>query len=535
MRRTKLWLTVMVMAIGWANGVRPASAQSFLEWKGLEAGSFAVGFRSEIVFDRTRTIQAPRDFFGRPHPNYGARPIQISIWYPAAAAASGTEQTFGDYLPLLGWPIGAGEKGAQERAEAELKFIQGVTPAAGPPDPAVLGRFLKTEIRARKYAAPAPGRFPVLVYAPGSGYPAFDNSVLFEFLASQGIVIIAAPSAGPDAKRIGEDLESLEAQTRDMEFLIGHVQGWPQADPERIFCAGYSGGGIPAVLAAIRNRRVKAVISLDGTIAHAAALQAAKGHPDLAPSRLVIPLLLIARPAANDRSGFGDRSFFQKAPNSRRVEAVVQGMEHHDMASLPSLLRRAAKPNAGRDWGPATKGYEEICRLILRFLKETAADSGRNGKRPAWESTGNLSITVTEAQPAVATPSDFLEVLAADGLPRAGDLLRNLRQEHPEALPPFEGALIGAAFDLLFSERSEEAIQLLALGEETLPEPFNAAASLGDVYLELGDLERAESCYRDLLKKLEAAKELAPERKQQFSAYVERALRAVDEQHKKKP
>ncbi|MCU0292243.1 MAG: hypothetical protein MUF10_09695, partial [Thermoanaerobaculaceae bacterium] len=42
----------------------PLGAQSFLAWKSLTPGPYAVGFTTATVVDTTRTIAAPKDYLG---------------------------------------------------------------------------------------------------------------------------------------------------------------------------------------------------------------------------------------------------------------------------------------------------------------------------------------------------------------------------------------------------------------------------------------------------------------------------------------
>ena len=126
----------------------------------------------------------------------------------------------------MAWDTGPEAEGAAQRAVAELQYTQTVTPLAGPPDQASIDRLMGERVWARRDAEPVPGKFPVLVYAPGMGYPAFDNSVLFEYLASHGYVVIAAPSTGPGAGRIAYDAFGLEAQTRDLDMAMR--RSWAQ-------------------------------------------------------------------------------------------------------------------------------------------------------------------------------------------------------------------------------------------------------------------------------------------------------------------
>lgn len=516
----RLWMVLLVLGAS----VVPAGAQSFLAWRNLVPGRFDAGFRSEVLKDQTRTIQSPMDAAGRPHPAYGARPIQVAMWYPAEGARGVSRMAFGDYLSLLGWPVGADAKGAAERAALELRYIQAVTPSAGPPDAAAFERLRAATVFARKDAVPARGKFPVVIYAPGSGYPSFDNSVLCEYLASHGFVVLAAPSAGADARRLAGDLASVEAQTRDLEFLIGYAQGLPQADGDRLAVAGFSGGGVPSVLCAIRNRRVRALVSLDGTIEYGPELNIATAHPDLDPLRLRIPMLLVDRPAEGRRSGFGERSFTDMVKYADVTRATVSGLEHHDMASMSSLFRRTATPGLSRDWEPETKAYQEVTALVLRFLTEALSAPGVPARLRTPESAGTLTVSIRRALPAPPDRADLLDALESGGIERAAELLRAARARSAEAAAPLEEAVNEAAYERLMLDQDEAAIRLFVLNAEVFPGSVNAHDSLGEACLKVGDLDRAERSYREALRVLQETAGTPAARVERYSAGIRKAL-----------
>lgn len=505
----------------------PASAQSFLAWKGLTPGPYPVGFSTATVEDLTRTLRPPTDYLGRPRPGYGRRPLHIAVWFPAGPGAGGVEMTYGDYLPLMAWDTGPEAEGAAERAVTELRYTQTVTPQASPPDQESIDRLRSERVWARRDAPPAVGRFPVLVYAPGMGYPAFDNSVLCEYLASHGYVVVAAPSTGPDAGRMAYGALGLEAQARDLEFLVGYLQTLPYADAERIGTAGYSWGGLSSILFALRNARVKAVISLDGAVREEQPLAIARTFHHFKAERLRVPMLVFTNapnPAAPER---GDESFLEQAKFSEITRAVVSGTVHHDIASMPSLLRRATKDGKDRDWSQATAGYEAICKLTREFLDTRLKDTGAVDSTLGRELGSACAVSIRRAEKAPPTPGDFLEVLDTDGVSAAVAMVRAAVKENPGAAPTYEGATNQAGYAFLAAGRVADAITVLTLGVEVAPESVNASDSLGEAYLTAGELDKAETCYLDAKRKLERMPDLSAETKAQYVASADRALAAI--------
>lgn len=521
------------LLLGLAAMTPPAHAQSFLVWKGLSPGPYAVGFSTATVEDLTRTLGAPTDYFGRPRPGYDRRPVHIAIWQPADPGAGGLAMTYGDYLPLMAWDTGPQAEGATERASAELQFTQTVTPLASPPDQASIDRLLGERVWARRNASSAPGKYPVLVYAPGMGYPAFDNSVLFEYLASHGYIVISAPSTGPDAGRMPSNAFGLEAQTRDLEFLTGYLQTMPQADPERIGAAGFSWGGLSGLLFALRDTRVKAFVSLDGAIGEEQALAIARSFPHFRPQRLRTPVLAFSTAPDSVTTADAGDSFLGQALFAEVTRAVVSGMVHHDFGSMSSLLRRSSRDGKARDWTPATEGYEAVCELTLDFLDLHLKDTDAPESGLAGGTRDVCAISIRRAQKAPPAPADILDVLETDGVSAAIEMVRKAAREHPGMVPPYEGATNQAGYALLGSGRTADAIAILALGVEIAPESVNASDSLGEAYLAAGELEQAQRCYLDAKDKLERTKGLSDETKAQYIASANRALAEIEKRRRK--
>ena len=495
-------------------------AQSFLDWKALKPGPHAVGFKALAASDATRTFQTPTDYFGHPRPGFGNRPVQIALWYPAEAASSGVPLTYGDYVSLLAWELGDVKAGAEERLAAESQFVQMAAPSATTEVKTAFGALFRESVRAKRDAKPAAGRFSVMIYAPGGGYPAFDNSVLAEFLASHGFIVLSSPSVGPEGRDMPASAVALDAESRDMEFLAGYAQSLPQADPNRIAAMGFSLGGPSAALFTLRNARVKALISLDGALRDERYAAMAGSFPQFRPDSLRVPLLWIACAPANSLPGFGEGSFQEQAKYSDLVKAVFPGLEHHDFSSMSSLQRRRAQGTA-MDWSSATASYEASCRIILGFL-----ESRLNGiaLKLDQEPEALCKVTFRPARKAPPSSADFREILLKDGLPKASELVQIIQREYPEALPAFEAPMTAAGYEVLGGGRANIAVGIFALMVETYPDSFNASDSLGEAYLAEGSLGPAERCYAAARSKLENDPRVPADRRAEQRARIDKVL-----------
>jgi dienelactone hydrolase len=245
----------LASAIGWwipAAGAAPTARL----WGPLEPGPHAVGFRVLAARDETRRLA------GTGH----ARPIQISVWYPAAVAGSET-LTYGDYVRLRASERTLEPPSAAEADEA-LSVYRRFLGANGAPADAI-ALWLGASMSACQEARPASGRFPVVLIAAGNGGAAPDQALLAEYLASHGYVVATSPSQARlgDAVTSERDiLPSALAQSRDLACVVSRLRSFDNATGGAVGVVGYSFGGRSALLFAGREPRVAAMVSLDSGI-----------------------------------------------------------------------------------------------------------------------------------------------------------------------------------------------------------------------------------------------------------------------------
>jgi pimeloyl-ACP methyl ester carboxylesterase len=137
------------------------------------------------------------------------------------------------------------------------------------------------------------GRFPVLIYAPSLNAPAIENIELCEYIASQGYVVMATPSMGANQRSMTLDLPGANAEAQDISFLIDFAKSLPDAEISSVAVIGYSWGGMAALFAAARDKRIDALVSLDGSFRYSPGTVQEAG--DVHPDQMLIPLLVFSR------------------------------------------------------------------------------------------------------------------------------------------------------------------------------------------------------------------------------------------------
>uniref|UniRef100_UPI0035574F35 alpha/beta hydrolase family protein n=1 Tax=Streptomyces buecherae TaxID=2763006 RepID=UPI0035574F35 len=237
------------------------------------SGRFAVGTRVMQWTDPRR----PEIFTADPHDR---RTVVAQLWYPAQKSPAGARRA--QYL-------GRTEHEARTVADALARqvglpgFLIDGTPRA------------RTRSVFNAPVAGGGGRFPVVLFSPGSGGVRTQNTAWAEELASHGYLVAALDHPYDSAAVVLTDGRTLHTKTTstgdrdkddklaadwtavrsaDLSFVLtqldrlgrGEIAGplTGRLDTSRAAVTGHSMGGAAALQAARRNHRFDAVIDLDG-------------------------------------------------------------------------------------------------------------------------------------------------------------------------------------------------------------------------------------------------------------------------------
>jgi len=301
-------------------------------WGNLSSGPHAVGFMTRIVEDSTRQEAG------------GPRRIAYSAWYPTDAAAP--PMPFSRYAQLY-------TSGTLPTAMWRGAFTQSWFPDA---DTAAVTRLLNTATAASEGAQPRAHVAPIVLYAPGLGGTPLTHTVLLEFLASHGFLVLSVAARGPGDTKQGYDVPGLEATTDDLLTVLRSATRHLPGDTTRVIAAGFSFGGSAAALLGMRLPHLRAVISLDGSLTFADAHHLLAGARGFDPRQLTAPLLAVTSAEATP-ADLQALMTFTRAP---RTLLQFAGMEHHDVIARHLIV--------GRVTGEATPASRRIFRANAELL-----------------------------------------------------------------------------------------------------------------------------------------------------------------------
>ena len=227
--------------------------QTSLKEINLNNGKYKVGFNHYTIIDSTRLYRIAQDFNNQ----LISRPIPISIWYPAEIKNGNSKQlTVLDYLEIL--------KEEEEWENLPTEFLLDWFPDLwNTPEN---NAHLSEKATAFSNTTFLDGKFPVIVYAPSYQASSIENFALFEYLASNGFVVISSPSRGTDTRWLdGGTTKDMETQSRDVELLLKEINKYENIDFDRIALMGFSFGGLSNAITVMKQKSISAIVSLDGT------------------------------------------------------------------------------------------------------------------------------------------------------------------------------------------------------------------------------------------------------------------------------
>lgn len=464
-------------------------------------GPHAVGVKVVQQYDRSRQYKTAIDLYtGEPSRGERARPIQAIVWYPAAPG--GKPLSFRDYLETA-----ASEDDFTLGAAEARRITDQMTEGGADGRRAALLRELARPMHAVRGARAKAGAFPVVIYAPSFSASAIENADLCEYLASHGYVVLSSPSLGEHRRETTLTADGLEPQARDISWLIGYAQTLPQADASRVAVAGFSWGGLANVVAAARDARIKALVSLDGSLPYFPHL--VDGGKDavrnLAPARVTVPLLYVsARPDPDDAAGEGKRYWFMdEMRHADVVRVTLQPMRHVDFSSLNQRFAQDGDfGNRSRD--EVAQAYGWAARYTLRFLdaqlKEDAAARTFIAATPAANGAPANMLAVDIRRKKENPPPGweaFSARLAAEGFERAIPLYAQMR-EQGATFKIEQNDVIGWAYSLKQRGRYAQAREIFRLGDHLYPS-LGAKLDLAEMQLKTGQAEAAAETYRKVL------------------------------------
>jgi pimeloyl-ACP methyl ester carboxylesterase len=486
------------------------SAHAQLPWAELHAGPYAVGYRVVFALDPTRTWRRTRPY-GKPFsPDTQGRPVRVSVWYPAAPGPS-RAMTVADYVRP------ASPKRFEEANTFLVRRDTRVVAEMVPAD--AFSALLGTSMRAGLGRRPARGRFPLVLYSGGVNSYTLSNAIMAELLASHGYIVAAVPSLGPSDQQPEQPYtaDEIEAAVRDLQFAWSLLRHESMVEPARLAVFGHSLGGSVAMLFALRNADVSAVVGLDGTYGFAGPGDTGTitEHFGYGPEHMRASILDIHRGGATldlstvDRLRYAERTFI-----------TMPNVLHGDFTTFVVMARAFHLPMPPNVSSGVTRetgflGYRRTCELLLAFLDGQLKNDRDSQRRiqAVVDNTPGLTFRRSDPIPAPPSAGELLVLLRSRSVDTVMRLVDQLKRAEPDETIVNARDANALGYSLIGEHRYADAIGILEVTAHAYPGSANAEDSLGDAYLAAGQTKQARAAYAEALRLIPDDQELNAEQK----------------------
>ncbi|WP_332878066.1 CocE/NonD family hydrolase [Massilia sp. S19_KUP03_FR1] len=451
-------------------------------------GPYAVGLHIVQQFDASRGATPKLAIFDDGKPAGAARPMQTLVWYPAQASGAAHVR----YLDYLQSSMMADDFTLSAAALANASKKWEGNPAA------------QATMLAVRDAKAASGTFPVVIYAPSFNADPDKNADLCEYLASHGYIVLASASRGAHARGMTDDLAGAEAQATDILWLASYAATVPGADLSKLAVAGFSWGGLANVIAASHSGRVKALVSLDGSVRYYPQLLTGS----VTPANTAVPILSIgSRPPSletlNEREKSTALSFLNKMVFSDVYLATMQSMEHRDFSA--SWIRLGAEASfVDYSRAEVTLAHNWTARYVRAFLdaylKQDAAGMAFLKAKPETNGvpTHMMDMKVRPASAILPSKFAFTAEFKRRQFKDAGAIYDAMQKSAPD-FKMIASELNTLGYEMLGKKHPQGAIELFKLGIRLEPRWGAIEDSLGEAYEAAGEPTLALAAYERAL------------------------------------
>jgi tetratricopeptide (TPR) repeat protein len=515
LRHLPLLAAIVSLACTFAVSRILASGQNDV-WPGLESGPHQVGYTVKHLYDQSRTFKRPTDYTGTTVEGSIARPLQISIWYPAAPAAVAAPMKYEEYLraetteTVFDPPDEAQIQASIDRTLRFMAMEWGVERDRLEAVISVLKGRMDQPAGAFRDAPRAEDQFPLILHMSGYNAAPSHHAGLFEYLAGHGYIVAALPSMGMYSGNIDNELLSIEVQARDLEFATGYMRDIPGVDTERIGTTGMSWGGMSNVLFAQRNYYVDAVVTLDGAITMPVELDLIESLPGFA-ARTFYPAYMQLLVEPNDAK-FRPKElrFFEGLIYSDAYSVQFNDVVHDDFGCETVRLRNLVERDS--DMAAYREAFlRALHRYVLGFFNAYLKDDQTELAfvQTASEAGGMPSGLIEsheykKAAPIPPTQAEFQAIIREQGAVRAGEVYRAAIAVDSDVELSLASRQMGPLFMEAFQTAEyEKALEICTLWLEGNPDQVGPYFSMARIYRQTGKKSKAIECYRKIL-------ELAP-------------------------
>lgn len=337
-------------------------------------------------------------------------------------------------------------------------------------------------------------------------------SVLHEYLASQGYVVIVSSLRQPNA--VTQTQVDIHQRIADTEYLMEFAATLPNADINRIALLGINSESLPVLLFQMKNMRADVVVNLDGWDgANEGLINLLTRSLYFDPVRMRVPYLRIQSDWSYIGGTPGNLPIFDTLlMYSNRHQYMLKEINHGGLISSNLFLinnlppeKRTALQFLYTSIGNFFDAYLKKSETALAFIKKSAVENG-------FPEGMMKAETKKTALPSIPTTDELAKLFADEQYEKITKILKEAKRLNPN-LPPLGARLNNQGYSLLRRKKYAEAITVFKLNTELYPEDAGWLDSLAEGYEASGDKESMKKVSQQVLDLLDKREKLSDEEK----------------------
>jgi hypothetical protein len=302
------------------------------------------------------------------------------------------------------------------------------------------------------------------------------------------------------------------------------MRGQSNVDETRFGVFGKSLGGLEALIFAMRNANVLAVIGLDATYGFKGNQKLLTDLADYSPRKMRAAFLDLRRDW-DDPEKVLDLSAEHSLHYSDRTFITVKRMHHRDFDSdamigftfhLPIGPNEMDSYQSGWTRETGYRGHQNVCQIVLDYFDEKVKGDPRGAERLITDIARADGAVLKQEDALVPPPSavEFSRLITRQGFDAATAIVDRYRRQIPDD-PVIEADVFNDyGYRLIAEHRLTEAIEMLRLIVYAYPDSAAAADGLADAYIAAKQNDLARAALHQALKLIPADPRLNEANKQ---------------------
>lgn len=490
MKKMKTYLLLFACSIAFFFNSNESKAQERIT-KYLKYGKYNIGYKVFHLYDDTRSYFPKNDYYGKRTNSKLGRPMQVSLWYPTFDNDPSKKIDYKKYIEFTSSEV----LFYKNDAKSQKKAVENIYRFVKKENIDGLNKLLNESINVYFNAKEIDSDFPVILYSPPQDTSSSDNSIICEYLASKGYLVISSMAKGEYTNSQKHSVRSVHVQAEDLAFLYSFSKKLTKSDKVGTF--GFSRGGIANIIFAMKNKNIDATVSLDGSILSQGWLNDIKKSIYYNPTDFNSNLLIITKNLKNPQ--LNPSTFYDNVKFTDKAFIRYDHAEHGYFSGLNlmySLVMNNKLSNLEKE--NIYKFYAEMASYVSEFFDDKIKNNTKFKEHNLKLFKHSYEYKKGKRQP--LEPNSIYQLILNEGIDKVNAILKDILKAQPDYLQKLRWRDLDRVSTELTSEnRIDEAIKTLQLSNKIFPKWYITNYNLAELYIRIDKKDIAIAHYKEAL------------------------------------